>query len=101
MLVVLIGSQGLSATDSTILLGALAGYLGIAYWSEKNHSSPASVVYADEAKEIAVVSDAAWRTMLFLVAGLALLLLGSQVLLKGAVGLAHHFAIRYQNCLCL
>ncbi|WP_247749568.1 calcium/sodium antiporter [Pseudoalteromonas viridis] len=93
LLAVLIGGQGLSATDSMILLGALASYLGVAYWSEKNHSSPASEVYADEAKEIEVVPDAAWRIILFLVAGLALLLLGSQVLLKGAVGLAQHFAI--------
>ncbi|AZZ98149.1 calcium/sodium antiporter [Pseudoalteromonas sp. R3] len=93
LLVVLIGGKGLSATDSMVLLGALVGYLAIAYWSEKKHSSPASQVYEDEAKEIEVVPDAAWRIILFLVAGLALLLLGSQVLLKGAVGLAQHFAI--------
>ncbi|EAR07468.1 calcium/sodium antiporter [Reinekea blandensis] len=79
---------GLSRVDAGILLLALVGYLVWAYVSERGQASEAGAVHKAEASEIdAVPASLIWSVMLTLL-GLALLIAGSQFLLKGAVGIA-------------
>lgn len=79
---------GLARVEGLVLVLALGGYLAWAYRSERDSTAPAAVVHQAEAAEVHVVPKSlAWSTgATFL--GLALLIAGSQVLLKGAVGIA-------------
>lgn len=96
MLIVLDGS--LSWIDATILLSSLVGYLIWAYRTEKNANMPLAHVLEDkitedeitedETTEIAVKPKAIIWTVAETIGGLALLIAGSQILLKGAVGIA-------------
>ncbi|AEP30686.1 calcium/sodium antiporter [Brumicola nitratireducens] len=96
MLIVLDGS--LSWIDATILLSALVGYLIWAYRTEKKANMPLAHVLEDEITEdevtedeitqIAVKPKAIIWTVAETIGGLALLIAGSQILLKGAVGIA-------------
>jgi cation:H+ antiporter len=67
--------------------------LSWAYYTERSGSAPASELHRAEADELSLMPKSpAWiAAAVFL--GLLLLIGGSQVLLKGAVGLAEHFGI--------
>lgn len=81
-------NSGLVKYDGLLLLMTLAGYLIWAYWSEKDSSTPSEAMHKSEEAEIhAVPKSLAWSTGAT-VLGLALLIAGSQLLLKGAVGIA-------------
>ena len=96
MLIVLDGS--LSWIDATILLSSLVGYLIWAYRTEKKANMPLANMLEDkitedeiteeETTEIAVKPKAIIWTVAETIGGLALLIAGSQILLKGAVGIA-------------
>lgn len=91
MLIVLDGS--LSWIDATILLSSLVGYLIWAYRTEKKANMPLAEmledeITEDETTEIAVKPKAIIWTVAETIGGLALLIAGSQILLKGAVGIA-------------
>ncbi len=80
--------SGLAKFDGLVLLMTLGGYLAWAYWSERETSAPSGVVHqAEEAEVQAVPKSFAW-SIGATVLGLALLIAGSQVLLRGAVGIA-------------
>jgi cation:H+ antiporter len=88
LFIVLAWGSGLTKVDGVLLLLALASYLAWAYWSERDSVAPAGAMHQAEADEINLVPKSlVWSIgATFLV--LALLIAGSQVLLKGAVGFA-------------
>lgn len=79
---------GLTRVDGMLLLAALASYLAWAYWSERDSSSPSGLAHQAEAEEIDVLPTSWWAAAGAVVLGLVLLITGSQVLLKGAIGIA-------------
>ncbi|AWL10712.1 Sodium/potassium/calcium exchanger [Saliniradius amylolyticus] len=85
--------QALSRIDGVILMVALAGYLIWAYRSERDKALPVARVHEAEAVEVqAVPKSLAWSFGAIMV-GLAALIGGSQVLLKGAVGIAELLSV--------
>ncbi len=86
MLIVVDGK--LSGIDAVVLLGTLVGYLIWAYRTEKKANMPLADALEDETTEIAIKPKAIIWTIAETIGGLALLIAGSQVLLKGAVGIA-------------
>ena len=91
MLIVVDGK--LSGIDAVVLLGTLVGYLIWAYRTEKKANMPLADALEDETledvtTEIAMKPKAIIWTVAETIGGLALLIAGSQVLLKGAVGIA-------------
>ncbi len=84
---------GLGRLDGALLLLALAGYLGWAYWSERHEQAPAAAVHSAEAGELSAVPRSLPAMVGAIVGGLALLIGGSRVLLAGAVSLAEHFGV--------
>jgi len=91
--VVLAATGGLlGRLDASILLAALVAYLFLGWWTERT-GAPSAELHRAEADELQAVPDSAFRTFAAIIAGLALLIGGSQALLKGAVGLAEHFGM--------
>ncbi|MEO6423622.1 MAG: calcium/sodium antiporter [Candidatus Nitrotoga sp.] len=88
LFVVLAWGNGLVKTDAVILLLTLSSYLAWAYWSERDNSAPSGVVHQAKAAEINLVPKSLLWSGGATIFGLVLLIAGSQVLLKGAVGVA-------------
>lgn len=83
----------LGRADAAIFLSGLAAYLIWAYWSESRQHAPAGEVHASEAEEMTTLPRS-WATMgLAIIAGLALLIGGSRLLLYGAIGIAQSAGI--------
>ena len=80
--------SGLARLDGSLLLLALAGYLLWAYLSERGSASPEGEVYQAEATEVQTLPGSLFSSSAITVLGLVLLILGAQVLLKGATGIA-------------
>jgi cation:H+ antiporter len=93
LFIVLVGGSALVWQDAMILLASLAAYLVWAYWSETYHGAPAGEVHLAEAKEIPSVPKSALTIVTAIFVGLLLLIAGSHVLLKGAVGIAANLGI--------
>lgn len=93
LFIVLAAGQSLSTVDGLILLTALFSYLIWAYWTERNQSAPSGVVHEAEATEIEKIPASSLWSAVSVIGGLALLIAGSQVLLKGAVGIASSMGI--------
>lgn len=93
LFLVLVGGSALVRTDAAIFLAALAAYLVWAYWSERFHAAPSGEVHQAEAGELAVIPKSLLWTVTAVVFGLLLLISGSQVLLRGAIGIAEHFRV--------
>lgn len=74
--------------DGMVTLTAIAAYLGGAYWSERTHGGPAAELHGEEAKAISAVPKSGVGVAASVVGGLLLLIVGSRVLLAGAVGIA-------------
>jgi cation:H+ antiporter len=93
LFLILVGGSALDQTDAAFLLLALVAYLSWAYYTERSDSAPTAELHRAEADELTLMPKSpAWiAAAVFL--GLLLLIGGSQVLLKGAVGLAEHFGI--------
>ncbi|CCK75800.1 Na+/Ca+ antiporter, CaCA family protein [Oleispira antarctica RB-8] len=96
ILLALDGSLGL--IDAMILLILLILYLVWAYWTESKNSttsesSLSGEVHKAEALEITVVPKSLIWTLAEVIGGLVLLIVGSQVLLKGAVGIAEGLGV--------
>lgn len=87
-----------STTGMTVAVGAaflilLTGYLGYAYWAERTQPVGASALH--EKAEALEISDThlhdiqpLWRSVLVLLAGIILIVLGGRWLVEGAVDLA-------------
>lgn len=94
VLMIVIAGGNLGRLDAVILLTLLAAYLFWAYRSEKGSpDSPAAKVHIAEAEEIEKKPSGALAIILSIVGGLVLLIGGSNVLLKGAIGIAESYNI--------
>ena len=93
LFIVLVGGSALGPIDASILLLSLAAYLVWAYWSDRDQAAPSSEVHRSESEEIGEVPKTVFVTVMFLVAGLAMLIGGAHVLIKGAVGIAEHLGV--------
>jgi cation:H+ antiporter len=93
LFLVLVGGSALARVDAAIFLGALAAYLGWAYWSERFHAAPSGELHQAEAEELSTVPKSMLGTVIAVVLGLLLLIAGSQVLLIGAIGIAAYFGV--------
>ncbi len=80
--------RDISTLNGITLLVSLIAYLLWAYWTEKNQALPSAAVHEAEATEIEIRPHSLTLSLTAVVAGLGLLIVGSQVLLKGATGIA-------------
>jgi cation:H+ antiporter len=79
--------------DAAVLLSAFAAYLAWAYWSERCHFAPSAELHEAEAKELTSLPRSPTTTILAIVFGLLMLIVGARVLLIGAVGIAQAFGV--------
>ncbi len=93
LFIILASGGALSKFDALILLLCLGTYLVWAWWSESYQGEPAADVHRAEAGELTLVPKPLVVTVLVLVTGLLLLIGGSHVLIKGAVGLAESLGV--------
>jgi len=93
LFLVLVGGSALGRGDAVILLGSLVAYLAWAYWSERFHAAPSGELHLAEADELSSLPKSVLWTLIAVLLGLLLLIVGSQVLLIGAVGIAAHFGV--------
>ena len=93
LFLVLVGGSALGPADAVIFLMALLAYLVWAYWSESFHAVPSAELHKAEAEELTALPESVVWTIVTVIAGLLLLISGSQVLLMGAVGIAEHFGV--------
>ena len=83
----------LGRSAAIILLACLALYLLWAYWSESYQGAPAAEVHLAEAKEVSTAAKADVVTLSYVIFGLLFLIGGSDLLIKGAVGIAHYLDV--------
>lgn len=83
----------LTRVDALILIIALVSYLSWAYLTEKGSTLPSAQVHKDEGSEVTKLPQRGLMVIAFLLGGLLLLIFGSQVLLKGAIGIATMFGL--------
>jgi cation:H+ antiporter len=88
LFVVLAWVNVLATLSAVILLLALSGYLVWVYWGERLNTTTSESVYEAEATEIKVLPKSFLWSIGSAFIGLVLLIVGSQELLKGAVGIA-------------
>ena len=79
--------------DAFISLMILIAYLIWAYRSERHHNAPSAAVHQAEAEELSALPRSTIWTVTNIVVGLLLLIIGTRVLLLGAVGIAHYFEV--------
>jgi len=79
--------------DALLLLAILIAYLVWAYRSEKALADPAAEVHEAEAAELNLLPNTTLWSIVAVMLGLALLIGGSQLLLKGAVGIAQTLGV--------
>jgi cation:H+ antiporter len=88
LFLVLVWGNALARGDALILLLGLVAYLVWAYRTERTGMHPSGEMHAAEANAVSTVPQSWLWTLTSLIVGLALLVGGSQVLLRGAVGIA-------------
>ena len=93
LFLLLVGGQGLGRPDALVLLSLLLAYLILAWWTERDHSAPAAQMHEAEASELSRVPESALWTTLNIGGGLLLLIVGSRVLLTGAIGIAENYGV--------
>jgi cation:H+ antiporter len=90
---VLLWGRPLDRLDGSILLAALLAYLIWSYWTETYRDSPSGTLHRSEAEAAARGPQTVPLMLLAMAGGLALLVVGSQLLLTGAIALARDFGI--------
>lgn len=88
LFVVLVGGSALNRLDALLFMTGLVGYLVWAYRTESRQGGAVAEVHAAEADELKLVPLGVPATVASLVGGLVLLVVGSRVLLTGAIGIA-------------
>lgn len=88
LIIILISNAMLTRLDAVMLLTAFLAYLAWVYLGERKNTSPAGQLLHAESEEVTPVPDSPLWIVVFIITGLALLILGSQVLLSGAVRIA-------------
>lgn len=86
-------SGALGRVDAGIFLTGLVCYLVWAYVSESRQHVAATEMHTSEAEEMTKLPTTGWMMALALIAGLGMLIGGSQLLLYGAIGLAQAMGI--------
>lgn len=91
----LVGGSALGRPDAAIFLLSLAAYLGWAYWTERSGTPtpPSAELHQAESTEVSLLPKSALWIATAVVLGLVLLVAGSQILLKGAVGIAELYGV--------
>lgn len=88
----LLYSEAIGRVEGIVLLVILAVYLSASYWLERRDKS--SQVFDHEAEEFEDVPiKNAWLALLFVVGGIAILVFGADLLVKGAVSIARTFGV--------
>lgn len=93
LFIVLAGTTELARTDGLILLTGLTIYLVFAYRSERQPDSPSAAMHIAEAEEITALPISLPMVYVYLLGGLAMLVVGARVLLMGAIGIAEGFGV--------
>lgn len=93
LFLVLVGGDALMRCDAAVLLLALMVYLIWAYWTERSGGAPSAELHIAEGEAVTSVPKSPLWIVVAVVLGLSLLVVGSQVLLKGAVGIAQWFGV--------
>lgn len=93
LFLVLVGGSALARADAAIFLVALGAYLVWAYWSERFHAAPSGELHQAEANELSAIPMSVLWTVIAVAFGLLLLIVGSQILLIGAIGIAAYFGV--------
>ena len=93
LFIVLVGGHALVRGDAALVLLALAAYLAGAYWTERSGKGPSAELHRAEGQEVTALPKTTLWIIMAVVLGLGLLIAGSQVLLKGAVGMAESFGV--------
>ena len=93
LFLILVGGSALVRLDAAIFLLALAAYLIWAYWTERSGLAPSAQVHRAEGQEVTALPKTVLWMVMAIGFGLLLLVTGSQVLLKGAVGIAGAFGV--------
>ncbi len=89
----LAASDALSHLDGLILLSGLAAYLTWAYWTERAVATPVAQMHEAGAAEVGHVPRSLAASALATVLGLLLLIVGSRILLIGAIGVAEDLGV--------
>ncbi len=93
LFVVLVGGGMLGRFDAAVFLISLVVFLVWAYRSERVDNPPSAELHMAEAKELTALPGSAAWTVLAVVSGLLLLIVGSRTLLAGAVGIADRLGV--------
>lgn len=93
LFLILVGGSALERSDAAIFLAALSAYLIWAYRTERSGAAPSAELHQAEGEEVTSLPKTALWTIMAIVLGLVLLILGSQVLLRGAVGIAESYGV--------
>ena len=93
LFIALVGGRALGRGDSMVLLAAFLAYLAWAYRDERLHHPPAALLHEKAARELSIVPQRLSWTVASIVAGLVFLVVGSRLLLNGAVGVAQGFGL--------
>jgi cation:H+ antiporter len=93
LFVALVGGGALGRSDAVVFLLALAAFLVWAYRSERVDALPSAELHMAEANELTVLPRSAGWMVVAVFAGLLLLILGSRILLLGAIGIASRLGV--------
>ncbi len=93
LFLLLVGGEALERSDAAIFLLALFAYLVWAYLTERTGAAPSAELHNAEANEVTNYPKTPLKTVIAIVLGLSLLIIGSQILLKGAVGIASQLGV--------
>jgi len=91
LFLILVGGDALARSDAAIFLLALAAYLTWAYWTERSGQAPSAGLHIAEGEAVTALPKTTLWIVTAVVLGLGCLIVGSQVLLTGAVGIAESF----------
>ncbi|RUO29581.1 calcium/sodium antiporter [Aliidiomarina soli] len=93
LFLILVGGSALARWDAAILLIVLLAYLTWAYRTEQLGTAPSAELHRAEGEEVASLPRTVLWMITAIILGLLLLIVGSQVLLRGAVGIAESFGV--------
>lgn len=93
LFLVLVGGRSLVRWDAAILVSALVAYLAFAYWSETYRGDPAAEMHRAEAEEMTALPRSVASVLVALAGGLLLLVVGSRLVVGGAVEIAAELGV--------